>query len=91
MKTCAIVLELLTVLAGFSTERDPRLPGGLEGISGKHVQLVSANFKGASNSASYLKNLKFCMSHIHDAQQRDSETPIQEGLALNAIIINQYF
>ena len=55
MKTFAIVLELLTVLcidAAISTGCDPRVPGRLEGISGKNVQLVSATFKSAS---------KFCL------------------------------
>ena len=53
LKTCVIVLELLTVLlctgTAISTGRDSRVPGRslAEGISGKHVQLVSAIFKGA--------------------------------------------
>ena len=52
MKTCATLFEnLLTVLctdAAISTGRDPRVPEGLEGISGIHVQLVSPNFKSVS-------------------------------------------
>ena len=51
MKTCAIVLELLTVPCtdpAISTGCDSRVPGRLEGIPGKRIQLVSANFKGAS-------------------------------------------
>ena len=49
LKTCATLLEnLLTILctdAAISTGRDPRMPEGLEGISGIHVQHVSPNFK----------------------------------------------
>ena len=55
---CAIVLELLTVFCtdtAISTGLDPRVPGRFEGISGKHIQLVSANFKGASKLVSYRK------------------------------------
>ena len=67
MNSCVIMLELLTVLctAAISTGRDLRLGvlRGLEGISGKHVQLVSANFNGASKFVSYLKYLKFCLYH----------------------------
>ena len=52
LKTCAILLEnLLTVLctdAAISTGRDPRVPEGLEGISGIHVQHVNPKFKGVS-------------------------------------------
>ena len=84
MKTSAIVLKLLTVLcidAAISTGRDPRVP---ECTSGKHVQLVSANFIGASNFVSYLK---YYLYHIHDVRQRDLEIP--RGLALNVTIINQ--
>ena len=60
MKICAIVLELLTVLCtdtAISTGCDPRVPErlGLEGTSGKHTQLVSANFKDSSKFGSYLK------------------------------------
>ena len=73
------MLKLLTVLctdAAISTGRDPRVPGRLEGISGK-VQLVSADFKGASKFVSYLK---FCLYRFHDARLRDLEIP--GGLAL---------
>ena len=89
MKTCTIVLELLTVLctdAASSTGGDPRVPGRLEGISGKHVvQLVSADFKGASKFVSYLK---LCLYHVHDVWRRDLEIPRE--LALNVTIINQW-
>ena len=85
MKTCTIVLELLTVLctdAAISTGGDPRVPGRLEGISGKHVvQLVSADFKGASKFVSYLK---LCLYHVHDVRRRDLEIPRE--LALNVTI-----
>ena len=75
MKTSAIVVELLTVLctdAAISTGRDPRVPGRLESISGKHVvPHVSADFtKGASNFVFYLK---FCLYRVHDARRRDLE------------------
>ena len=49
MKIRAIVLELLTVLCtetAISTGRALRVPGRLEGISGKRVQLVSADYEG---------------------------------------------
>jgi hypothetical protein len=88
MKTCAIVFELLTVLctdAAISTGCDSRVPGRLEGISGKHVQLVSANFKGAPKLIFYL--LKFDLHHVHDVRRRDLEIP--GDLALNVTIINQ--
>ena len=56
-KTCAIMLELLTVLctdldADISTVtgRDPRVSGRLEDISGKDINFLSANFKSASSS-----------------------------------------
>jgi hypothetical protein len=71
-----IVFELLTVLctdAAISTGCDPRVPGRLEGISGKHVQLVSTNFKGAPKFVSYL--LKIDLHHIHDVRWRDLEMP----------------
>ena len=48
-KRVPLCLNLLTVLytdAAISTGRDPRVPGGLEGISGIYVQLVSANSIG---------------------------------------------
>ena len=83
METCAIVLELLTVLctdSAISTGCDPRVPGRLEVISGKPVKLVSTN-KGASKIYSYLKYLKFYLYHVHGVRQRDLE--IQGELALN--------
>ena len=81
MKTCTIVLELLTVLctdAAISTGRDPRVSGRSEGTSGKNVvHFVSADLKGASKFVSYLK---FCLYRVHDARRRDLEIP--GGLAL---------
>ena len=47
MKTCAIVLELLTVLctdAAISSGRDPRVSERSEGIPGIDVRLVSSRF-----------------------------------------------
>ena len=90
MKTCANVLELLTVLCtdtAISTGRDPRVSGRLESISGKHVQLVSANFKGASKLVSYLKYWNCCLYHVHDTQRRNLVIPW--GLALNVTVMNQ--
>ena len=87
MKMSAIVLELLTVQctdAVIFTGRDPRVPGRLEGISGKHVQLVSAHFEGSSKFVSYLKYLKICLYHIHDVRWGHLEIP--RGLALNVTI-----
>ena len=87
------MFELLTVLCADAaistvTGRDPRVPGKLEGISGKHVvQLVSADFKGTSKFVSYLEYLTFCLYRDHDAQWKDLEIPRE--LALNATIINQ--
>ena len=86
------MLEVLTVLCtdtASSTGRDPRVPGILEGISGKHVRLVSANIKGASDFVSYLKCLKVYLHHVHDAQRRDFEIPGE--LALSVSIMNQCF
>ena len=61
-------MNLLTVLcteSAISTGRDdPRMPGGLEGISSINVQLVSANSKGGSKFVSYLK---FCLYPVFDA------------------------
>ena len=75
MKTCTIVLEFLTVLCtdtAISTEGDPRMSGRLEGTSGKHVvQLVSADFKGASKFVSYLK---FCLSFSWRAAEGSGDT-----------------
>jgi hypothetical protein len=88
MKTCAIVFELLTVLctdSAISTGCDPRVLGRLESISGKHVELVSANFKGAPKFVPYL--LRLDLHHVHDVQWRDLEMP--GDLALNVTIINQ--
>ena len=61
----------------------------LESISGKHVQLVSGNFKGLgiSKLVSYLKYRNFCLHHVHDVRRRELEIPV--GLALNVTIINQ--
>ena len=88
MKTGAFVLELLTVLCtdtAISTGCDSRVPGRLEGISGKHIRLVSANFKGASKFVSYPKYMKLYLCHVHDARRRDLEIP--GGLALNVTTI----
>ena len=84
------VLEFLTVLCtdtALSTGLDPPVPRRLEGTSGKHVQLVSANFKGASKSFSYQKFLKLCLYHVHDVRWRNWEIP--GGLTLNVTIISQ--
>ena len=81
---------MLTVLctdSAISSGRDPRVFGRFEGISGKDVQLVSANLKGASRFVTYLKYLKFCLYHVHDARRKDVEVP--GGLALNVNILNQ--
>ena len=90
MKTCAIVLELLTVLctdAAISSGRDPRVSERSEGIPGIDVRLVSSRFyKVDQNLSLYLKYLKFCLYHVHDAWRRDVEVP---GLALNVTILNQ--
>ena len=83
MKTCGIVLEFLTVLCtdtAISTGRDPRVSGRFEGISGKYIRHVSANFKGASKFVSNLKCLKFCLYHVHDAQRRGLEIPLAGGV-----------
>ena len=89
MKTYAAVFELLTVLSAIST-RDSRVPAKLlvKGISGKHVQLVSANSKGASKFVSYQKYLRLlCLYHdVHVALRRDLE--LSGRLALNVTIIN---
>ena len=73
-------MNLLTVLcteSAISTGLDdPRVPGGLEGISSIHVQIVSANFKGVSKFVSYLK---YCLYFY--TQWRDLEIP--GWLALN--------
>ena len=77
-------MNLPTVLCtdgAISTGRDPRVPGGLEGISSIHVQLVSANFKCVSKFVSYLK---FCP--CFNARRRDLE--IARWLALNQTVIN---
>jgi hypothetical protein len=91
MKTSVVVLELLTVLstdASISTGCDPRVSGRREGISGKRVQIVSDNFKGASKFVAYLKYyLKLCLYHVHVVRRMDLEIP--RGLALNVTIINQ--
>ena len=88
MKTRPIVFELLTVVGtDAATSTGPWVPEGLEGISGKHIQLVSANFKGALKFVFYLKYLESCLYHVHDARQRDLEIPGE--FALNVTIIYQ--
>lgn len=70
-KKCAIVFELLTVLCtdAATSTGDPRVPRRLEGISGKHVQLVSANFKGA---------LKICLLPL-EVWSTSRSCPAAEG------------
>ena len=80
-------MNLLTVLctdSAISTGCDPRVPGGLESISGIHGQLVSANSKCVSKFLSYLKS---CPYHVLEARLKDLEIP--GWLKLNQIIINQ--